>query len=247
VAPSTRPVIGVTCYEEQAAWGSWHRQAALLPASYVRAVEAAGGSVLLLPPQRLSPEEAVDLVSRLDGLVLAGGNDVDPALFGEDPHPKTVVAKGERDALELATLEAAVSGCLPTLAICRGLQVLNVARGGTLIQHLPDVVGHNEHSPEPDGYGEHLVHLEEGSRLSSLVSWESARVPTHHHQGIGMIGEGLVASAHAEDGVVEALEDTSMPFLLGVQWHPEAGEDHELFVGLTKAASERARSKEPVR
>lgn len=247
MADLKRPVIGITCYEEQAAWGSWQRPAALVPASYVRAVEKAGGMVLLLPPQRLGPDEAAGLLSRLDGLVLAGGNDVDPSFFGEEPHPETVVAAGERDALEIESLSAALSAEVPTLAICRGLQVLNVVRGGTLVQHLPDVVGHDRHSPVPDGYGDHPVAIEEGSRLSSLLSWRHGPVPTHHHQGIGKIGAGLVASAYAEDGVVEALEDATLPFLIGVQWHPEAGDDPALFSGLVEAARRHAVSKGPVR
>jgi putative glutamine amidotransferase len=240
VTPFARPVVGVTCYEEEAEWGSWREEAALLPLSYVRAVERAGGIPVLVPPQRLSPEEAAVLVGRLDGLVVAGGPDVDPARYGADAHEATVVARGERDALELAAVHAIVAGEVPTLAICRGLQVLNVARGGTLVQHLPDRVGHDGHSPVAAGYGRHEVHVAAGSQLARLVPWRSAEVPTHHHQAIDRLGDGLVASARADDGVIEAVEDPSVPFLVGVQWHPEAGKDPALFEALLAAARERA-------
>lgn len=239
-----RPIIGISCYEEEAAWGSWRRPAALLPVSYVRSIEGAGAIPVLIPPQRLSAREAAHLLSRLDGLVVAGGNDVDPGYYGAEAHGETVVAGGGRDALELATLAAASESGLPTLAICRGLQVLNVARGGSLIQHLPDVVGHGDHSPVSDGYGDHVVALESGSKLASLLSWTKGPVPTHHHQAIDRLGAGLVASAHAPDGVVEAVEDPSLPFLVGVQWHPEAGSDPSLFEALVAAAGERALGRE---
>ncbi|MHB1986988.1 MAG: gamma-glutamyl-gamma-aminobutyrate hydrolase family protein [Acidimicrobiales bacterium] len=235
-----RPVVGITCYEEKAQWGNWDTLAALVPASYVRAVERAGGIAVLIPPQAVTPLEAASLVQRLDGLVAAGGSDVDPSLYGAEVHEQTVVAGGARDGLELATITAAGANAVPTLAVCRGLQVLNVARGGTLIQHLPDVVGHDRHSPVPDDFGEHEVHLEAGSRIASLLAWEAARVPTHHHQAIGELGHGLTASAYADDGVIEAVEDTTLPFLVGVQWHPEAGKDPALFEALVDAARERA-------
>lgn len=236
-----RPVVGITCYEEEAQWGDWERRAALLPVSYVRALERAGAIPVLIPPQPLTPEEAGQVVARFDGIVIAGGNDVDPSHYGATAHERTVVAGGERDALELATVKAAAESALPTLAICRGLQVLNVARGGTLIQHLPDVLGHDEHSPVPGGYGNHEVELEEGSQLASILSWRRAGVPAHHHQAIEVIGEGLRATAHTRDGIVEAVEDPSRPFLIGVQWHPEAGEDPAIFEAFVAAARRAAR------
>ncbi len=237
-----RPIVGITCYEEEARWGKWQTVAALLPVSYVRAVERAGAIPVLVPPQDLSGEEAAELVDRLDALIVSGGNDLDPELFGEAPHEATVVAGGQRDELELAAITAAIEGGLPTLAICRGLQVLNVARGGTLVQHLPDVVGHTRHSPTPGSFGSHEVSIEPSSHLASLLSWERGEVPTHHHQAIGELGKGLVVSAHASDGVIEAVEDPSVPFLLGVQWHPEAGGDPALFEALV-AASKKRRSR----
>lgn len=237
----TRPVIGITCYEEPARWGSWDTVAALVPASYVRSLERAGAMPLLVPPQTLTPEEADELVGRLDGLVIAGGNDVDPTFYGAPAHARTEVAGGPRDSLELAAVGAAVGAELPTLAICRGLQVLNVARGGTLIQHLPDVVGHEGHSPTPGSFGAHEIHIAAGSRLASLLSWGDADVPTHHHQAIDALGTGLTVSATADDGTIEAVEDATVPFLIGVQWHPEAGDDPALFEALVDAA--RTRSK----
>jgi putative glutamine amidotransferase len=234
-----RPIIGITCYEEEAVWGNWRTVAAILPVSYVRSIERAGGIPVLVPPQQVSAEEAARLVERLDGLVMAGGNDVEPSRYGHEAHETTVVAGGERDALELSTVQAAIDHELPTLAICRGLQVLNVARGGTLVQHLPDVVGHERHSPTPGSFGVHQVRVEPGTKLSTLVAWDEAAVPTHHHQGIGELGKGLRPAAFADDGVVEAVEDAGLPFLVGVQWHPEAGEDPALFEALVAAARER--------
>ncbi len=239
----SRPVVGVTCYEETASFGSFELTAALLPARYVRALERAGASVLILPPQHLAPDETAELCARIDGLVVAGGADIDPARYGADAHPETVVAGGARDALELGLVEAAAETTLPTLAICRGLQVLNVARGGSLLQHLPDVLGHDLHSPVRNGYADHDVRLVPGSRLASLLGSGEAGVPTHHHQAIDVLGEGLVATAHADDGVIEAVEDPSLPFLLGVQWHPEVGQDPSLFEALVAAAAERSSSR----
>lgn len=234
---STRPVIGITAYEEQAAWNQWDARASLLPASYVRSVEAAGGLALLIPVQQLSVEDARELLSRLDGIVLSGGPDVNPSRYGADRHARTGTSRDERDDVELTVIEAAHTERLPTLAICRGLQVLNVARGGTLVQHLPDVVGHGEHSPMANGHGVHDVRIEAGTLLAQAVGWERAGVPTHHHQAIDRLGDGLVVSAWADDATIEAVEDRSVPFLVGVQWHPEAGTDLSLFRALVGAAT----------
>lgn len=233
---SARPVIGLTAYEEQARWGAWDTTASLVPTRYVRAIENAGGRVVLLPPQHISQAEADDLISRIDGLVLAGGNDVDPRHYGAEPHEKTVVASGERDEFELALVSSVTRAGLPTLGICRGVQLVNVARGGTLIQHLPDVVGHDGHLAERGRYGEHEVAVAPGSLLSSLLSGDSVSVTAHHHQAVDRVGEGLEATVHAEDGIVEALEDRSLPFLVAVQWHPEVTDDHSLFRALVGAA-----------
>ncbi len=233
---STRPVIGITAYEEQARWNQWDARASLLPARYVHAVTAAGGLALLIPVQELSPETATELLGRLDGVILSGGPDVNPGRYGEVAHERTSVPREERDAVETTLVESVHAAEVPTLAICRGLQLLNVARGGTLVQHLPDTLGHEDHSPSADGYGSHEVRVEPGSLLAGSLGWERAGVPTHHHQAIGRLGGGLVATAWTDDGVIEAVEDRSVPFLLGVQWHPEAGDDLGVFRALVAAA-----------
>jgi gamma-glutamyl-gamma-aminobutyrate hydrolase PuuD len=237
---STRPVIGITAYEETASWNQWSALASLLPARYVQSVERAGGIALLIPVQDLSAGDARALLRRLDGVIVSGGPDVNPDRYGQTPHPETGRPRDSRDDVEATLLEAAADDALPTLAICRGLQVLNVLRGGSLLQHLPDVVGHGGHSPDPQGHGPHEVRVEPGTLLAELVGWERAEVPTHHHQAVDRLGEGLVATAWATDGTVEGVEDRSVPFLVGVQWHPEAGEDLSLFRGLVAAAVQNA-------
>jgi len=243
---STRPVIGITAYEETATWNQWSALASLLPARYVQSVESAGGMPLLIPVQDLSVDDARTLLGRLDGVIVSGGPDVNPDRYGQVPHPKTGHPRDRRDEIEATLLEAATTVEVPTLAICRGLQVLNVLRGGTLLQHLPDVVGHGGHVPDPRGHGAHSVRVEPGTLLAELVGWEHADVPTHHHQAVDRLGEGLVATAWAEDGTVEGVEDRSVPFLVGVQWHPEAGEDVSLFRGLV-AAAVRSSTRSPAR
>jgi gamma-glutamyl-gamma-aminobutyrate hydrolase PuuD len=237
---SARPIIGITAYEEQARWNQWDKRASLLPASYVHSVEAAGGVAMLIPVQELSVEDARRLLSRLDGVVLSGGPDVDPGRYGADAHAATSVPRSERDELEATLVEAARREQLPTLAICRGLQVLNVARGGTLLQHLPDVVGDASHAPVANDHGLHDVRVQPGTLLAKAVGWERSGVPTAHHQAIDRLGEGLVASAWADDGTIEGVEDPSIPFLLGVQWHPEAGDDLSLFHALVDSAMSRS-------
>jgi putative glutamine amidotransferase len=230
---SARPLVGITTYVVPARWSYWDREAALVPVDYVRAVERAGGRPLLVPPSRDGIDETLDAV---DGLVFSGGSDLDPDLYGQDPHPETLGVFPERDRAELELLEAALERDLPVLAICRGSQVLNVAHGGDLVQHLPDVVGDEKHKHTPGTFADHDVTIEPGTRLAELLG-DHAPVKSHHHQGLGRLGEGLRVAAHAEDGVVEAVEDPSRPFALGVLWHPEAGEDVKLFEGLVAAAA----------
>jgi putative glutamine amidotransferase len=227
-----RPVIGITAYAEQARWGVWDSPAALIPLAYVEAVERAGGRALLVPPSREGIEETLDA---LDGLLLSGGSDVDPETYGAEPHPETNGVRPERDRAELTLLEAALARDMPVLAVCRGSQVLNVARGGDLVQHLPEVVGDEKHKHTPGVFADHDVDLEQGTRLQRLLG-DRAPVKSHHHQGYGRIGEGLVEAARAEDGTIEALEDPSRRFMLGVLWHPEAGEDFALFEALVYEA-----------
>lgn len=228
------PVIGLTAYAVRAAWGVWDQDAVLLPRTYVGAVLAAGGLPVLLPPL---PGLIEQLLPRLDGLLLAGGPDVDPHRYGEQPGPQTQPPSVERDDAETRLLAGAVDAGLPVLGICRGLQVLNVARGGTLVQHLPDVLTTDEHAPAPGVFGSHPVAVSAGSRLADLLGrTEVDGVPSYHHQGIARLGRGLVATAWASDGTVEAVEDPQLPFCVAVQWHPEAGDDPKLFQGLVRAA-----------
>lgn len=209
-----RPVVGITTYVESAAWGHWQLDSALIPYMYVQAIERAGGTPLLVPPVEDGVEEILD---RLDGLLLSGGADL-----GEQP---------VRDRAELALLEGALARDLPVLAVCRGSQILNVARGGDLIQHLPDVVGNELHRQVQGEFSEHSVRVDPSSQLPDVGT-----VKSHHHQGFGRIGEGLREVAWADDGTVEAIEDPERRFALGVLWHPEAGEDRRLFEQLVAAA-----------
>ena len=227
-----RPVIGITTYAQEATWGVWRMPAALIPLDYVDAVERAGGRALLDPPCDGDVAETLDV---LDGIVFSGGADVDPAMYGEDAHAETDSPQGHRDACELALLTAALERDMPTLAICRGFQLLNVARGGDLVQHLPEAVGHEDHREVPGAFSEHPVEVKDGSKLASIVGTAPA-VSSHHHQGVGRIGDGLVETAWAEDGTLEGVEDPSRRFAVGVQWHPETGEDGALFEKLVEEA-----------
>jgi len=230
------PVIGLSAYSVPARWGVWDTEAVLLPRAYVDAVAAAGGVPVVLPPL---PQLIRQMVDRLDGLLLAGGPDVAPARYGAEPGPHTQPSQPDRDAAELGLLSAAVSDRRPVLAICRGMQLLNVARGGTLIQHLPDVLGEHDGSAGPGQYGTHPIKVAEGSRLARALGRTALdSVPAYHHQGVDSLGAGLVACAWAPDGVVEAVEDPALPFCVGVQWHPEVGVDASLFRALVAAARE---------
>ena len=230
-----RPLIGITAYAEpEVRWGAWNLPAALVPLGYVQAIEAAGGRALLVPPSRDGIEETLDV---LDGLLFSGGADLDPAVYGADSHPETNGLRPDRDAGELALLAAALERDLPLLAVCRGSQVLNVALGGDLVQHLPDVVGDEKHRRTLGVFSDHDVDVEPGSVLGSLIG-DRAPVKSHHHQGFGRLGEGLRTAARADDGTIEALEAPDRRFALGVLWHPEAGEDRRLFEELVRQAAE---------
>lgn len=228
-----RPVVGITTYVTQAAWGYWELEAALIPADYVHAVERAGGRPMLIPPSTEGIDETLDAV---DAIIFSGGSDLDPATYGEDAHPETFGVHPERDAAELALLTHALERDMPVLGICRGIQVLNVARGGDLNQHVPDIVGDDRHKHNPPGiFSDHDVKIEAGTKLASLFGG-TTDVKSHHHQGIRRLGNGLVESAHADDGTIEAIEDPAKRFALGVLWHPEAGEDMKLFEALVEEA-----------
>jgi gamma-glutamyl-gamma-aminobutyrate hydrolase PuuD len=206
----------------------------LIPLAYVDAVEGAGGRAVLIPPTEVGIEETLEA---LDGVVFSGGADVDPSRYGADPHPETDTPQTRRDAGEMALLAAALERDMPMLAICRGFQLLNVARGGDLIQHLPEEVGHDEHKQVPGEFAVHPVEVREGTRLAAIVG-ERSDVTSHHHQALGRVGEGLVETAWASDGTLEAVEDPAQRFTVGVQWHPEAGEDAALFEALVAEARE---------
>jgi putative glutamine amidotransferase len=227
-----KPLVGITTYVTAAVHGDWEEESALVPVDYVRAVEHAGGRPLLVPPSAEGVEETLDA---LDAVIFSGGGDLDPDTYGQEAHPETKGVVEERDRGELALLQAALARDMPVLAVCRGSQVLNVALGGDLVQHLPDEVGHDRHKHTPGQFADHGVTLEADTRLGSLLG-EHAPVKSHHHQGFGRIGSGLRASARADDGTVEALEDPSRRFAIGVLWHPEAGEDLRLFEELVEEA-----------
>lgn len=232
----SRPVIGLSVYREDARWGVWSERADLLPASYARAVEAAGGVPVLLPPVEPYGDAAVGVLERLDGLIISGGADVDPARYGADPHATTGAPRVDRDAWELALLDAAGTIGMPVLGICRGMQVMAVHAGGALEQHVPDVVDHEDHSPGGDAYGRTPVRVAAGSRLATLVE-APPPVACHHHQSVRS-HPGFTAVGWAADGLLEAIEDPAHLFRLAVQWHPEVDADRGLFAGLVAAAGE---------
>ncbi|MEU0201409.1 MULTISPECIES: gamma-glutamyl-gamma-aminobutyrate hydrolase family protein [unclassified Streptomyces] len=227
-----RPLIGVSTYLEAGArWGVWELEAALLPVGYPRLVQRAGGLAAMLPPD--APERAAETVARLDGLVIAGGPDVEPVRYGAEREPRTGPPAPERDAWELALIDAALAAGVPLLGICRGMQLLNVALGGTLVQHL------DGHAEVVGVFGGHPVKPVPGTRYAAIVPEETS-VPTYHHQAVDRLGEGLLPSAYAADGTVEALELPSAEgWVLGVQWHPEMGEDVRVMRALVEAAAAR--------
>ena len=226
-----RPLIGITAYVERATWGAWDREATLLPQAYVTAVHAAGGRALVVPPQ---PEGVDAVVAALDGLILAGGNDLDPALYGAEPDPHTTDTRPARDAGEVALLRAATAADLPVLGICRGMELMVAEAGGRLVQHLPDVLGSDRHRGGRGVYARHPVTTVAGSRLAKLID-EGMEVPSYHHQGIADPGT-LTVSAYADDGSIEAVEVPEARFRIGVLWHPEQDTDGRLFTGLLAAA-----------
>jgi putative glutamine amidotransferase len=235
-----RPVIGITSYLERASQGDWvDVPSAMIPHSYVRKVEEAGGIAVLIPP-RLDGDESLvhDLLVRLDGVIIAGGVDVAPELYAADRHPSVQASRPDRDAMEIAIARRAAEADLPVLGICRGMQVMAVAAGGSLEQHVPERVGHHDHAPAPATYGSHPVHLVEGTRTASILG-DLVDVPSYHHQSV--VGHpGYTASAWAPDGTLEAMEDATARFRVAVQWHPEEGDDPRLFEALVAAAREHA-------
>jgi putative glutamine amidotransferase len=233
----SKPVIGITSYVEPASWGAWANvKAALIPAGYVDHVRRAGAIAVVVPPlgDVATPADAQALLARLDGLILAGGADVESSRYGEDPHELAQEPRRDRDAGELL-LATAARGVLPVLGVCRGMQVMVVAAGGQLEQHLPDRLGHLDHGPAPGTYGARTVKTTPDSRLRSLLG-ATIEVNCYHHQGV-RTHPSYDAAAYSTDGVVEAIEAPESDFHLGVQWHPETGVDWRLFEALVKAAT----------
>jgi putative glutamine amidotransferase len=231
-----RPRIGLTCYREQARWGAWDRTADLLPTAYADAVRGNGGAAMLLPPGG-SPAEAEAVVDGVHGLLLTGGGDIEPVRYGAARHPETGPGRPDRDAWELTLVTAALDRDLPVLGICRGLQVLNVARGGTLVQYLPDRVGHEGHRPIAGAHGRETVDVRPGTRLADLVGTR-VEVAAHHRQAVDRLGDGLHVVATAADGTTEAVELPGATWVLAVQWHPEVAGAGQLLAAFVATCSQ---------
>jgi putative glutamine amidotransferase len=236
-------VIGLCAAIERARWSVWDDEAVLLPRSYVTAVQRAGGIPVLLAPDPDAPERVQDLLDLLDGLLLAGGADLDPATYGAPAHPQTAGIRPERDAFELALATAAMEADVPFLGVCRGMQIMNVARGGTLTQHLPDDLGHEDHRRSLGSFddADHDVRLVPGSLAARAAGETLHATKSHHHQGIAALGTGLEVTGHATlDDLPEAIELPRRRFALGVQWHPEADEASRIIGALVEEAAAHA-------
>jgi putative glutamine amidotransferase len=241
-----RPVIGLCTALERARWSVWDQQAFLLPRSYVDAVQRAGGVALMLPPDENAIDDLDALLDLLDGLILAGGADIDPDAYGSERHAETLGTVPERDTFEIALTKRAFERDLPVLGICRGMQLMNVARGGTLLQHLPESHGHHEHRRNPGSFdgADHDVRLQDGSLAARAAGEITHGTKSHHHQGVDRLGEGFEVTGWSTlDELPEAIELPGSRFALGVQWHPEADETSHLIEALvTEAAAAMAQA-----
>jgi putative glutamine amidotransferase len=234
-----RPVIGICTSLVEARWRLWEQRAALLPVDYMTAIQRAGGLAVMIPPDPQLEREPDEMLDLLDGLVLAGGEDIDPSAYGAQAHPMTNITVPERDRVELALTRRSVERDLPVLGICRGMQLINIALGGTLKQHLPDELGHEDHRRVPGSFdgADHDVRLAPGSLAARAAGEEHHATKSHHHQGVDRIGEGLEVSGHATiDELPEAIELPGRRFVLGVQWHPEADPGSGVIAALVAGA-----------
>ena len=229
--------IGISAALEQVRWEAWEQTVAMAPRSYAASVQATGAIALILPPDPAADASPDPFLDRVDGLLLSGGADIDPAAYGAARHPETKVTWPDRDRFEIALARRALDREMPVLGVCRGMQLLNVALGGTLIQHLPDTLGHQDHRRTPGIFGEHVVRLEPGSLAAGAAGAERVVVKSHHHQGVDWLGDGLVASGWSHDEeLVEAVELPEHRFVLGVLWHPEEDPGSPLIDALVEAA-----------
>jgi putative glutamine amidotransferase len=236
-----RPVIGICTALEHASWGAWSRRAALLPYEYLAEIQRAGGLALMIPPDPTIEANPDEMLEKLDGLILAGGADVDPAAYGAEPHAETAGTVPERDRTEVALARAAFKRDMPVLGICRGMQVLNVALGGTLDQHVPDTVGHDEHRRNRGTFegNDHDVALKAGSLAAVAAGEETHGTKSHHHQGVATLGDGLQITGFSTlDEYPEAIEAPDRRFVLGVQWHPEADSRSRVIASFVQEASD---------
>lgn len=236
-SPTFRPRIGLAAYQGPVRFGVWNEPAVFVPRDYVRAVQRAGGAALILPPD---PEWAVDpdaVLDHLDGLILCGGIDVCAAAYGAEAHPEADPPDVERDEFEIALARRALERDIPFLGVCRGMQLMNVAAGGTLVQHLPEKIGSEAHRHTPGSFGDHFVDLEPDS-LAARAAGESRHLSkSHHHQAVDRLGEGFeITGRSPEDGVPEAIEAPGRRFALGVQWHPEVDEGSRIIAALVEEA-----------
>jgi putative glutamine amidotransferase len=234
-------VIGICAGLEKARWGVWDQPAVLLPLSYLRAIQRAGGLALMLAPDERLREEPEEVLGLIDGLILAGGADIDPASYDQPAHPETHDTVPERDVFEIALARAAIERDMPLLGICRGMQLLNVACGGTLLQHLPELLGHGEHRRVPGSFdgAEHDVTLQDGSVAQRAAGETTHSTRSHHHQGVDCVGAGLIVSGTSDlEELPEAIELPGKHFVLGVQWHPEADERSSVIGALVDAAGQ---------
>jgi putative glutamine amidotransferase len=235
-----RPVIGLCTALERARWSVWDQQAFLLPRSYIDAVQRAGGVALMLPPDEDAIDDPDALLDLLDGLILAGGADIDPDAYGSERHAETLGTVPERDTFEITLTKRAFERDLPVLGICRGMQLMNVARGGTLLQHLPESHGHHEHRRNPGSFdgADHDVRLQDGSLAARAAGEITHGTKSHHHQGVDRLGEGFEVTGWSTlDELPEAIELPGSRFALGVQWHPEADETSHLIEALVAEAA----------